>query len=179
MTTIISPLDKLPSRQEAAILIIGAEGVGKHNLALSIVNVSAPFAVQCRIATELPLTNENSDTRPRIDFLCYVLSQANKSSVQTVKDAFTKVDVRYFIGRSCLVVCRGKDTSKWSVDAEMISQLTDNFDLPVLFVDIECPNDRSVLANRILSMLEVAAGFKKNVSPLLFDATRMNYEMTL
>ncbi|OPL32763.1 hypothetical protein AM593_02560, partial [Mytilus galloprovincialis] len=52
--------------------LVGAEGTGKHELAKGIISIDEPFSVQIRTAICLPLSTEDEESRPRIDFICFI-----------------------------------------------------------------------------------------------------------
>ncbi|KAK7485418.1 hypothetical protein BaRGS_00018099 [Batillaria attramentaria] len=168
----LTPYNVLPNRQEASLLVVGAEGVGKHDLSLAVLKIPVQFSLQIRTASSLPLPTENADLRPRIDFICFIMSMTDRESIQVVEKSLSLVDVKYFLGRACLVVT-GVHSHKKMTDLDQVTALADSFNLPLVFGEVKSEKERDQLARRILTMTEVAAGFKNHVSPLLVESTRL------
>ncbi|KAK7088257.1 centromere protein M-like isoform X2 [Littorina saxatilis] len=157
--------------QETCVLCVGAEGTSKHDLSLAILKIPVKFSLQIRTASSLPLPEENADTRPRIDFICFLINMADRDSIQVVEKSLSLVDIRYFLGRACLLV-GGAHSHKRMTDIEQVTALSDSYNLPLVFGDIKVEKERDQLARRILCMVEIAAGFKEGVSPSVIDSTK-------
>ncbi|XP_066291685.1 centromere protein M-like [Branchiostoma lanceolatum] len=171
---ILKPFHKMPVRNAATVLLVGSYGTGTQQLAKSMVDVCTDtgLKLQVRTTTSLPLPEENTDTRPRIDYIVFIIDLTNRLSFSTVKSAVQCVDVEYFLGRACFVVTNAKGTSDQCVEMEEVSRLADMYNTMYICGAIKegDSDERTTLANRLLRLVEVSAG-RKNVSPLLVDLT--------
>ncbi|XP_078690947.1 centromere protein M-like [Branchiostoma floridae x Branchiostoma belcheri] len=171
---ILKPFNKMPCRDAATVLLVGSYGTGKQQLAKTMVDVCTDtgLKLQVRTTTSLPLPEENTHTRPRIDYIVFIIDLTNRLSFSTVKSAVQCVDVEYFLGRACFVVTNAKGTSDQCVEMEEVSRLADMYNTMYICGATKegHPDERTTLANRLLRLVEVSAG-RKNVSPLLLDLT--------
>ncbi|KAL8610834.1 hypothetical protein ACOMHN_056689 [Nucella lapillus] len=161
----------LPNRQEASVLVVGAEGTSKHELSLAMLKLPVHFSLQIHTTSSLPLPEENAASRPRIDFICFVINMIDRDSIQVVERALSLVDVKYFLGRACLVVT-GARSHKKMTDVEQMTALADSYHLPLVFGEIKVEKENDQLARRLIKMVEVAAGFKRFVSPSVIQSTK-------
>ncbi|XP_067686933.1 centromere protein M-like [Haliotis asinina] len=179
MTSLLSPFSKLPNRQECTVLLVGDEGTGKHDLGLAMLNLKTPFSLYIRTATSLPLPAEKEADRPCIDYICYVINLTLDDSMKIVEEALSTVDVRYFVGRSSLIVTGVEFPNKQVIEMETVLKLAESYDLPIIFGEVEKPEELLSLATKVTKTVEIAAGYKPNVSPMLVEATQRNFEQNL
>ncbi|XP_076453222.1 centromere protein M-like [Babylonia areolata] len=162
----------LPNRQEASVLLVGAEGTSKHDLSLAMLKLPVHFSLQIRTTSSLPLPEENAASRPRIDFICFLINMTDRDSIQVVEKSLPLVDVRYFLGRACLVVT-GAHSHKRMTNVEQVTALADSYHLPLVFGEIKVEKEKDQLACRLFKMVEIAAGFKQRVSASVIDSTKV------
>ncbi|XP_060077177.1 centromere protein M-like [Ylistrum balloti] len=174
---ILKPFDKLPLLHTATILLIGSEGVGKHDLAKSIVGIDTDVSYQVRTAVSLPLASNTETSRPRIDFACFLIDVTNKESFNNIEESLKYIDGRYFLGRACFVALKVKNHASRCVHLEVLTSLADYCGAPILYGGLETDAERMTLARQILTMTEIAAGFKKNISPGVIEATKVAYNL--
>ncbi|XP_033759567.1 centromere protein M-like [Pecten maximus] len=174
---VLKPFDKLPLLHTATILLIGSEGVGKHDLAKSIVGIDTDVSYQVRTTVSLPLPSIKEPSRPRIDFVCFIIDLTNKESFNNVEESLKYIDGRYFLGRACFVALKVKNHMSRCVHLEILTSLADHCGAPILYGGLETDAESMTLARQILTMTEIAAGFKKNISPALIEATRVAYNL--
>ncbi|CAC5358593.1 CENPM [Mytilus coruscus] len=177
--TVLKPHNKLPQFNTVTVLLVGAEGTGKHELAKGIISIDEPFSVQIRTATCLPLSTEDEESRPRIDFICFIVDLTNRESMRVVEESVKHIDLRYFLGRSCFVALKVKCPEKRGVGLELVSQFCDHYGAPILYGALETDQEKITLAKQVLNMAKVSAGLVNNISPLLIDSTRRPYDTQL
>ncbi|CAH1793595.1 unnamed protein product [Owenia fusiformis] len=176
MSSAISPFSKVPSLNTTTVLIVGTHGVGKHELAKSLLGIPTPYSVQIRTANELPLPPlTGSNERPKIDLVVFMIDLNVRSSIGLVENAVTALDVHYFMGRVCFVVKRESYDSPVAMDTDALISLRDSYNSPMLYGDVKIEQDRISVTRQILNLLEVAAGYKTNISPLLIQATQKGH----
>lgn len=168
---LLRPNTALPNRQEASILVLGAEGTNKHDLSLTMLKLPVQFSLQIRTAIGLPLPEENAETRPRIDFICFLIDLTDRDSLQVLEKSLTLVDVKFFLGKACLVVS-GAQSRRRMTAIDQVKALADSFHLPLLFGETKVEKERDQLARRLLHMVDTAAGFQRYISPAVLDASK-------
>lgn len=169
---VLDAFDKAPSHNAVTVLLLGCQGVGKQRLARAIVDIDTPFSVAIRTATSLPLPRENEAERPRIDFICFMIDLTNKESIKVMESCLHKVDVEYFLGRSCLVASQVQDTVKNIVDLEQVIDLADKYNMQTLCAQSQDEAQLSALGKRIIQMVLNATGYKKYITPAVIDTTK-------
>ncbi|XP_069104653.1 centromere protein M-like [Argopecten irradians] len=174
---ILKPFDKLPLLHTATILLVGSEGVGKHDLAKSIVGIDTDVSYQVRTTVSLPLPSLKDTSRPRIDFVCFIIDLTNKESFSNVEKSLRYIDGRYFLGRACFVALKVKKHVSRCVPLEILNSLADRWGVTILYGGLETDAESMTLARQILTMTEIAAGFKKNISPMLIESTKVAYNL--
>ncbi|XP_038064507.1 centromere protein M-like [Patiria miniata] len=167
---------KLPELNTATILLVGMQGIGKHRLAGALLELNTSYSLQVRTATHLPLPAENSESRPRIDFVVFLLDANNNMSISKTVASAKELDVSYFLGRACFVVLNATSESLHCTDMSNITGLCDAHDSPMLCGSLQDENQRKCLARKLLCQTEVSSGFKHAVSPMLIQATKHTYE---
>merc|ERR1711865_320121 len=79
----------------------------KSLLAKQLLNRDSPNSpdLHMRMCTKLPLP-EDPD-RPRIDYVAFMLDMSSVESLSTLHHNLQHVELDFFHGRSCIVVCNG------------------------------------------------------------------------
>ncbi|XP_071813324.1 centromere protein M-like isoform X2 [Apostichopus japonicus] len=176
LADVLRPLQKIPQPQTATILIVGADGTPKKEFAESMLNTIASYKLQIRLAKYLPLPIANDDQRPNLDFIVFLLEMNNAQSITSVHDSLKYLDTTYFLGRVCFVVNQASNDSIHCTDITDITRLCDSFDSPMLSGNLQTEEDRTILARQVTQMMEIAAGMKTDLSPLLVQATGQSYQ---
>lgn len=173
---ILHPLQKIPHPQTATILIVGEEEAPKKELAESLLDTNADYMLQIRLAKYLPLPKDSNNERPNVDFIVFLLQMNNAQSFTGVHNSLKHLDTSYFLGRVCFVVNQASDESIHSTDISNVTKLCDSFDSPMLSGNLQEQEERSILARQVTQMMEIAAGMKSDVTPLLIQATGQSYQ---
>ncbi|KJE93124.1 hypothetical protein CAOG_03956 [Capsaspora owczarzaki ATCC 30864] len=168
--------DKLPTQnlqQHATILLVGTHGVGKSTLAHALLaeQERANLAIQIRKVVALPLpTSGSASTRPKIDFVVFMLDMTSKLSLDLLKSAIQQVDIEYLIGKSCIVATHVDMLHLASIEVDEIDQLLLTYELPFLQINQLNEQQRAGIAQRILRQARVAVGRANHMTPAIVAA---------
>ncbi|XP_006824697.1 centromere protein M-like [Saccoglossus kowalevskii] len=181
MSKLLSTFNKVSAPNTATVLLVGAEGTSKHKLAEAMLNIDTDFNLNMLTASSLPLPKDESDSRPPVNFVVFVIDLSNVLSMTIVESSVKYLDVDYFLGRCCFVVMKAEDPDNQNVEMMAVTGLSDVYQSPMLCGDVKTIRNCQCLARKLLSMVEIAGGFKFGVTPLLIDATRntFNFEEEL
>lgn len=165
--------NKLPRVNTVTILIVGAPGIGKHQLAKLLVSTSAEISVEVHTTTRLPLPEDKYNTRPRIDFVIFMVDQTNRESFLVVKRSLSYLDFNYTMGKMCFVLTAVNNTISRSVSLDAMMQLAETYCSQVLCCDLQNSEEKHCLANQLLCKLNLSSGLQNGVTSLLVDTTRV------
>lgn len=169
--SVLIPYNKVPQYQLATVLLVGSEGLGKHDFGKCLIK-NTWFYLQVRTATTLPLPVTSDSSRPRIDYICFLIDLTSRDSLKTVEESLKHVDVRYFLGKCCFVALKVKNPEKRAIFIEQMAQLSQQYKSDVLYGSFETEAESAFLAEQILKSVEIAAGLQKNKSPMFLDCCR-------
>lgn len=169
--SVLIPYNKVPQYQLATVLLVGSEGLGKHGFGKCLIK-NTWFYLQVRTATTLPLPVTSDSSRPRIDYICFLIDLTSRDSLKTVEESLKHVDVRYFLGKCCFVALKVKNPEKRAIFIEQIAQLSQQYKSDVLYGSFETEAESAFLAEQILKSVEIAAGLQKNKSPMFLECCR-------
>ncbi|XP_062597220.1 centromere protein M-like [Saccostrea cucullata] len=169
--SVLMPYNKIPQYQLATVLLVGSEGIGKHDFGKCLIKNSW-FYLQVRTAITLPLPLTSDKSRPRIDYICFLIDLTSRDSLKTVEESLKHVDVRYFLGQCCFIALKVKNPEKRAIFIEQIVQLSKQYKSDVLYGSFETEEESIFLAEQILKSVEIAAGMQKNVTPMFLESTR-------
>ncbi|XP_048750904.2 centromere protein M-like [Ostrea edulis] len=169
--SILTPYNKMPQHQLATVLLVGSEGIGKHDFGKCLIKNSW-FYLQVRTTITLPLPMTSDNSRPRIDYICFLIDLTSRDSFQTVEESLKHIDVRYFQGKCCFVALKVKNPEKRAIFLEQIIQLSKQCKSDVLYGSLETEAESVFLSEQILKSAEIAAGLQKNVSPMFLECTQ-------
>ncbi|XP_078093283.1 centromere protein M-like [Mustelus asterias] len=167
---VLKPQNKHPDLNSGTVLLVGAEGLHLDQLAAAILKENKSFEVNVHLAKRLPLPVENEHTRPRIDLIVFLMDLRSQHSVETVKASLAYVDVTFFLGKVCFLAVGGKAVKHQSVEMYTLKQLADSYSSPLIPAELESTEGRSVIAQRLLQILKVAAGLVPGVSALALSS---------
>ncbi|XP_072036988.1 centromere protein M-like [Amphiura filiformis] len=176
MTSTLTTSCTLPELNTVTILLVGTQGIGKHELATAMVDQNTPFSLQVRLATHLPLPPDNEKSRPRIDFVVFIMDVNNKLSISNVVSSCKALDISYFLGHACFVALIGSDEEMQAADMTSITSLSDAYDSPMLCGSLKDDRLKKCLAKKLLKLSETAAGYCNGVSSLLVQATKKSLD---
>ncbi|KAF7689289.1 hypothetical protein HF521_012642 [Silurus meridionalis] len=86
---LLAPYSKIPELNTATILLVENEEKFQSRLADAIVQRQRDFNVSVRLACRLPLPVENSETRPRVDLVVFIVNLLSERSLQVVENSLT------------------------------------------------------------------------------------------
>eukprot|EP01137_Pigoraptor_chileana_P017171 Opistho-2@74852 len=170
----LTPFGKLPSVSgglSAAVLVFGPPFVGRKSLGRRMIEVSKNVAVQIRTSAVMPLPEDSTGTRPRIEYAVVMVDATNRHSLDMASAALRQLGHHYFTGRCCIVVTRVDKPSHYAIELAEVDALADVFDIPVYYCDGSNDAQRSSVAGRIITSLEVALRLRQGVTPLVLRST--------
>ncbi|XP_028395527.1 centromere protein M-like [Dendronephthya gigantea] len=172
---ILSRFKELPTNNHATILTVSIKGIGMENFVDEIMSqMNTRYSIQIRTTTSLPLpklTNAE-ESRPRIDYIVFILDLTNQQSFEMIKEAVSLVDIDYFLGRCCFILSKAKQEHLHSVDLNEVTELVGAYNSTMLCGDLQNKKDRLDLAEKVLYHVEIACGFCNDVNPLLVATTQ-------
>uniref|UniRef100_A0A3B4YRV5 Centromere protein M n=1 Tax=Seriola lalandi dorsalis TaxID=1841481 RepID=A0A3B4YRV5_SERLL len=141
--SLLKPFSKLPGLNTANIL------------------VSQCFiSVYCepRLAKSLPLPMENEESRPRIDLVVFIINLTSELSFRSAEASLKYLDPGYFLGKVCFMVTNARNASVPTERLDAVRKLAASLHCPLLFAEDQTPDGVTNAAERLLTILKVAAG---------------------
>lgn len=156
------------------ILIVGSEGVGKHQVGNLVVqqSLTKPYSVQVRTCEKLPLSWREQQLRPKVDLVVFMVDLTSPHSFAVALESLKHLEVTYFLGKMCFVMTKAQVLSAHMVDAETVQDLSIKYDFPVLCADLQNHEGSIAVAQQILCQLERAIPLTTTMPSLLVDATK-------
>ncbi|GAB1598484.1 centromere protein M-like [Argonauta hians] len=153
-----------PVFNNVSVLFVGEYGINKKKLAKGLISEATNFTLSIRMTSKLPM-QPCDPPYSRIDFICFIIDILRKESLINLQNAVKHIDAEYFMGRSCLIVHQPDKCRKQSaIDLDCIKEVAKMYNLITIYGDIETQPYR--VANQILRIVEISAGFKKNLQSL-------------
>ncbi|XP_026992180.1 centromere protein M isoform X3 [Tachysurus fulvidraco] len=101
---LLTPYSKIPEPNTATILLVENEEKFQSKLAEAIVQREQDANVNVRLACKLPLPVENSETRPRVDLVVFIVNLLSERSLQVVENSLNHLRSDFFLGKVCFLV---------------------------------------------------------------------------
>ncbi|XP_053375164.1 centromere protein M-like [Mercenaria mercenaria] len=157
------------NRSQTNVLIVGSEGTGKHDISNCLLDIGHAINLRVLTCKCLPLPEDRDFAQENIQFVCFVMHMSNKDSMKALIGSIGQIDVSYFVGRSVIIAnTKGLCTDE-GISRTELKNLATRCDIQVLFCDTEDPAEKTDLCRKLMKMIETAAGWRKNVTPLLYD----------
>ncbi|CAG8488679.1 6589_t:CDS:2 [Paraglomus brasilianum] len=181
MNNAFSPFNQLPRPEigrNATVLIVGPPSVEKAKFGEQMINILAnEMTIRIRTAESLPLPSA-STPRPRIDFVLFMLSMTQADSFEVFKNSVKKLNEEYFLGRCAVVVTQGKRLEKvthYTFECAELEYFISNVcgDMHTFYVNLTDQVNVQVIVGQINSLIEVACGYKRGITPALLRATEL------
>eukprot|EP00040_Diaphanoeca_grandis_P014102 m.71352 g.71352 ORF g.71352 m.71352 type:complete len:184 (-) comp24340_c2_seq1:82-633(-) len=157
----ISPFDVEPEQNvapHATVLIIGTGTSRKEVLAKALAEVQDELTPSIRLSETVRPSPTPTSTRPRIDYVVFVVDLTNRDSWILVKKMLSEdVHTDYFGGRCCLVLTKGNGTDV-STHNDEIDELALDFDISVLYSELEAGDDIEILCRRLIQLIKIVCG---------------------
>ncbi|XP_047642070.1 centromere protein M isoform X2 [Phacochoerus africanus] len=144
--SVLRPLDKLPGLNTATILLVGTEDALLQQLADSMLKEDCASELKVHLANSLPLPS--SVTRPRIDLIVFVINLHSKHSLRNVEESLHHVDAAFFLGKVSFLVTGAGRESHCSIHRSTVVKLAHTYRSPLLFCDLEGPQEKLMLLPR-------------------------------
>nr|XP_020452597.1 centromere protein M [Monopterus albus] len=155
--SLLQPFNKLPSLNTANILLVENEEQFQQSLADALVEESSVI-VNVRLAKSLPVPTENETSRPRIDLVVFIINLTSELSFESAEASLKYLDCGYFLGKVCFLVTNARSVSVPAERLDAVRKLAALFHCPLLFVEDQTADGVASAAERLLTILKVAAG---------------------
>ncbi|XP_029950349.1 centromere protein M-like [Salarias fasciatus] len=155
--SLLKPFSKLPDLNSATILLVESEEQFQQSLADALVE-EANIIVNVRLAKTLPLPVENEESRPRVDLVVFIINLTSELSFQSAEASLKYLDPGYFLGKACFMVTNARQASVPVERLEAVRKLAASLHCPLLFAEDQTPDGVTAAAERLLTILRVAAG---------------------
>ncbi|XP_063301030.1 centromere protein M-like [Pelobates fuscus] len=160
----LRPFDKLPLLNTAGVLLLGSEEGCRERVARALLQAPKPFQVKIHMAPGLPLPPEGEHRRPRFDLVLVLVSLDSQASLTAARASLPRLDPHYFLGKLCFLALGA--ARPHMVERSAVRKLADTHRSPLLFVQLDRPEDMDCAAQRLVNMLQVSAGLLPGISAL-------------
>lgn len=163
---VLQEYTKLPDSESnsATVLIIGAPGIGKHQIARALLATESALSLNVRMCAKLPLPDVGDAGRPSIDFVIMVIDLSNRDSYMTVKQSLRAIDVGFFVGKLCFVLTQVHSGGRGSVTVETVTELADSCRCPYFCCNLQDLSELHGVAEQLVTQIQQSTGH----SPLSF-----------
>ncbi|XP_049901270.1 centromere protein M isoform X4 [Epinephelus moara] len=124
-------------------------------LTVTIISLLVPIR---RLAKSLPLPMKNDESRPRIDLVVFIINLASELSFQSAEASLKYLDPGYFLGKVCFMVTNARNASVPTEHMDAVRKLAASLHCPLLFAEDQTLDGVTNAADRLLTILKVAAG---------------------
>ncbi|KAM4603639.1 centromere protein M [Polymixia lowei] len=155
--SLLKPFSKLPELNSANILLVENEEEFQQTLADAMVEKKA-FIVNVRLAKSLPLPVKNAESRPRIDLVVFIINMTSELSFQSAEASLKHLDTGYFLGKVCFMITNARNASVPPEHLDAVRKLASSLHCPLLCAEDQTPEGVTNAAERLLTILKVAAG---------------------
>ncbi|XP_078021011.1 centromere protein M isoform X3 [Epinephelus lanceolatus] len=125
------------------------------SVTVTIISLLVPIR---RLAKSLPLPMKNDESRPRIDLVVFIINLASELSFQSAEASLKYLDPGYFLGKVCFMVTNARNASVPTEHMDAVRKLAASLHCPLLFAEDQTPDGVTNAADRLLTILKVAAG---------------------
>ncbi|XP_061882202.1 centromere protein M [Entelurus aequoreus] len=153
--SLLKPFSKLPDLKTASILLVEREEEFHHRLADALVKETA-VTLSVRLARSLPFKHEPS--RPRIDLVVFIINLTSELSLHSAEDSLKYLDPGYFLGKVCFMVTNARNATVPAERLDAVRKLAASHCCTLLFAEDKTADGAPNAAERLLSILKVAAG---------------------
>ncbi|XP_028261802.1 centromere protein M [Parambassis ranga] len=153
----LRPFSKLPALNTATVLLVENEEQFQQSLAEALVEETS-VTVNVRLSKSLPLPTDSDDSRPRIDLVVFIINLTSELSFQSAEASLKYLDPGYFLGKVCFMVTNGRNASVPMERLDAVRKLAATLHCPLLFAEDKTPDGVASAAERLWTILKVAAG---------------------
>ncbi|KAI5089774.1 centromere protein M [Silurus meridionalis] len=165
---LLAPYSKIPELNTATILLVENEEKFQSRLADAIVQRQRDFNVSVRLACRLPLPVENSETRPRVDLVVFIVNLLSERSLQVVENSLTHLRSDFFLGKVCFMVTDARCGALAQERLLSVKKLAASHRCPVICAEHQTDDGVNMAASRLLSVLQVSAGLSPVATTALY-----------
>ncbi|KAM9454651.1 centromere protein M [Clarias gariepinus] len=168
---LLTPYSKIPELNTATVLLVENEEKFQSKLADAIVQKEKDLNVHVRLACRLPLPVENSETRPRVDLVVFIVNLLFERSLQVVENSLSYLSSDFFLGKVCFVVTDARCGAVAQERLLTVKKLAASHGCPVICAEHQTEDGISMAASRLLTILKVSAGASPMATTALYLST--------
>ncbi|XP_061686897.1 centromere protein M isoform X4 [Syngnathoides biaculeatus] len=155
--SLLNPFSRLPDLNTATILLVEREEEFQERLAEILVEEKA-FTLKVRLAKSLPLPAANDGSRPRIDLVVFIINLTSDLSLQSAEASVKYLDPDYFLGKVCFMATNARNAAVPQERLDALRKVAASLSCPLLFAEHQTADGASGAAERLGTILKVAAG---------------------
>ncbi|XP_060716548.1 centromere protein M isoform X1 [Tachysurus vachellii] len=141
----------------------------QSKLADAIVQREQDANVNVRLACKLPV--ENSETRPRVDLVVFIVNLLSERSLQVVENSLNHLRSDFFLGKVCFMVTDARCGALAQERLISVKKLAASHRCPVICAEHQTEDGVSMAASRLLTILKVSAGLSPVATTALYLST--------
>ncbi|XP_017539226.1 centromere protein M [Pygocentrus nattereri] len=168
---LLTPYSKIPELNTATVLLVENEEQFQSRLADAIVQQEKDINVNVRLARKLPLPVENSETRPRIDLVVFIVNLLSERSLQAAESSLSHLGPDYFLGKLCFLVTDARCGAVPQERLLSVRRLAASHHCPVIYAEHQTEDGITMTAMRVLTILKVSAGLSPVATTALYLST--------
>ncbi|XP_026158188.1 centromere protein M [Mastacembelus armatus] len=155
--SLLKSFNNFPALNTANILLVENEEQFQQSLANALVE-AADAIVNVRLAKSLPVPTKNEESRPRIDLVVFIINLTSELSFESTEASLKYLDCGYFLGKVCFMLTNARNASIPPERLDAVRKLASLLHCPLLFAEDQTPDGVTNAAERLLTILKVAAG---------------------
>ena len=160
-------VDNVGSGECLNLVVLGIDGIGKENLAQSIVEAhvkkGGDFDDVCTL--QVFVTNDLAKSKKKVkrgfDYVVLVTDMKSTLSLERLGEWMNEVNKSYCLGKSCLVVTGSESPADFAYSLDTVTTFSQTYGLETFF----CGNDTSSTAIKIVNAC-MNCRRRKSLSPL-------------
>ncbi|KAG7316083.1 hypothetical protein KOW79_020949 [Hemibagrus wyckioides] len=168
---LLAPYTKIPEPNTATILLVESEEKFQSRLADAIVQRENDAIVNVRLARRLPLPVENSETRPRVDLVVFIVNLLSEHSLQVVENSLSHLRSDFFLGKVCFMVTDARCGALTQERLLSVKKLAASHRCPLICAEHQTEDGVAMAASRLLTLLKVSAGLSPVATTALYLST--------
>jgi len=124
-------------------------------------------ALSVRTTTALPLEEDSS--RPRVDYIAFLVDMTNQHSLVQLKQFLLRVDKDYFVqGKACIIATRADLKQSYAFTTLELESVAETYDLRLFYCNLLDKELEEDLARRVVRNVQLTSGLVPGAGSALF-----------
>ncbi|XP_066516816.1 centromere protein M isoform X2 [Hoplias malabaricus] len=136
-----------------------------------MVQLEKDININVRLAQKLPLPVKNSETRPRIDLVVFIVNLLSEHSLQAMQNSLKHLGADYFLGKTCFMVTDARCGTVAQDHLLSVRKLAASHHCPLICAERKTEDGVTMAAMRLLNILKVSAGVSPVATTALYLST--------